>query len=84
MLIHVLTAYPPPTIDPSLWVRESAALDPFQKHQLTNDPDAADMIPFAESHFNWDPYMLKVFTRFICDIGRNALSTTTAILRCRS
>jgi len=64
MLIHVLTAYPSPPIDPSnfchLWLRESAALDSFQKHQLTDDPDAADMILFAESHFNWDPYMLKV------------------------
>ncbi len=64
MLIHVLTAYDLPPILPNnfcfQWVRESAALDPARQHQLTDDPAAADIILFAESHYNWDPYSLQV------------------------
>lgn len=64
MLIYILTAYPPPPVDPDnfchLWLRESAAVDPFQKHRLTDDPAEADLILFAESHYAEDPYSLQV------------------------
>jgi hypothetical protein len=63
MQAYVLSAFPGPPLDTSnyafLWLRESAAQDPFGRHQLTEDPDQADVILFVENHSH-DPYLLSV------------------------
>jgi hypothetical protein len=64
MQAYVLSAFPGPPIDPYnfafLWLRESAEQDPFGMHQLTDDPDKADIILFVENHGHDDPYLLSV------------------------
>jgi Exostosin family len=64
MLAYVISAFSGSGIDPnscaSLWLRESAEQDPFGQHQLTDDPDQADIILFVENHAHGDPYCLSV------------------------
>jgi len=64
MKVHLLSAYPGPPVDPNnfafLWLRESAAADPFRRHQVTDDPESADIILFVENHPGLDPYLLGV------------------------
>jgi hypothetical protein len=64
MRAYLLSAFPGPPVDPDnfafLWLRESAEQDPFGQHQLTDDPDQADIILFVENHGHDDPYLLTV------------------------
>src|SRR5262245_28141360 len=65
MRAYLLSAFPGPPIDPNnfafLWLRESAEQDPFGRHQVTDDPDQADIILFVENHsHDDDPYLLSI------------------------
>ena len=64
MKVCVLTAYSSGEKNPNnfqaSWVRESAALDPFKVHQLTDDPDKADIVLFVENHPENDPLFFRV------------------------
>ncbi|PKD19671.1 hypothetical protein APR41_15770 [Salegentibacter salinarum] len=42
------------------WLKESARLDTFKEHSVSDDPDAADIILFTEHHPPEDPYFFKV------------------------
>lgn len=57
--MHVYLTTSHPEYQPSAytleWLRESAARDVHGVHRVTDDPDAADMILFAESHPGSDP-----------------------------
>jgi hypothetical protein len=43
-----------------LYLNESQKLDPFKIHQITNDPDEADLIIFAEHHPGHDQNCFEV------------------------
>jgi hypothetical protein len=64
MRAYLLSAFPGPPIDLNnyafLWLRESAAQDPFGQHRLVDDPNEADVILFVENHAHADPYLLSV------------------------
>jgi len=64
MKVHVLSAYPSGPLNPNnfqaQWVKESAALDPFREHTLTENPDDADIILFVENHPGHDPLFFQV------------------------
>jgi Exostosin family len=63
MQAYLLSAFPGPQVDPHnfafRWLQESAEQDPFGRHQLTDDPERADIILFVENHGH-DPYLLSV------------------------
>lgn len=42
------------------WLKESAESDPFTQHSVTDDPEDADVILFAEHHPPADPYFFQV------------------------
>jgi hypothetical protein len=63
MKAYILSAFPGPPFDNRnfafLWLQESAAQDPFGCHQLSDNPNDADIILFVETHIH-DPYLLSV------------------------
>ena len=64
MRVHLLSCFSEQAPDPDnfacAWLRESAAQDPFGKHQVTEDPATADLILFVEAHPGTDPFLLSV------------------------
>ncbi len=62
MKIFLTTAYPFSDTEnfATKWLKESALLDPYKKHELRNSPNEADVILFAEHHPPYDPYFFEV------------------------
>jgi hypothetical protein len=62
MKFFINSAYPyhPQKNFAAMWLRESAASDPFKVHQICSDPNSADIILFAEHHPPQDPYFFQV------------------------
>jgi glycosyltransferase involved in cell wall biosynthesis len=44
-----------------VYLKESQMLDPFKVHQITEDPEEADIIIFAEHHQESDPYFFTLY-----------------------
>ena len=62
MKVFLTSAYP---IDKDsnftpLYLKESQKLDPFKIHEITEDPEEAEIIIFAEHHPDHDRYFFEV------------------------
>ncbi|SFQ83649.1 exostosin domain-containing protein [Hymenobacter arizonensis] len=62
MKVFITSAYPSNPLNnfTPAYLEESAKADPFKCHQLVQDPQAADIIIFAEHHPAHDPYFFAV------------------------
>lgn len=72
MKLYVTTNYPQHDGAHMLnWIRMSAQLDVYRKHQLWDDPETADAILFFEGHSGTDPLRLGVLLNPIYRKFRN-------------
>jgi hypothetical protein len=88
MKVFLTSAYP---FDPNvnytpLHLKESQMQDPFRLHQITEDPEEADIIIFAEHHQQSDPHFFKVYKngiykkyKYKCYLYHNDYSSITFI-----
>lgn len=62
MKIFLTSAYPyhPRENFAVSWLKESAIMDPFKEHSISEDPETADAILFTEHHPPGDPYFFQV------------------------
>lgn len=62
MKLFITSAYPYHPVDNFAvkWLKESAAIDPFGIHTISDDPESADVVLFAEHHPPGDPYFFEV------------------------
>src|SRR5271167_1728595 len=63
MKVFLTSAYP---FDISVnytpeYLKESQMLDPFKVHEITENPEEADIIIFAEHHQAFDPYFFAIY-----------------------